>query len=85
MESENKDPKKTKPLAKEIAQLKTKLDKSRQDAGLGEGSSTSPAPDSPLNPATIIRQTYLRTLSRPPTDDELARCQTYFADAAKTA
>ena len=30
---------------------------------------------------TLIRQVYLRTVSRPPTDDEIARCTNYLAQA----
>ncbi|MFM7844306.1 MAG: DUF1549 domain-containing protein [Planctomycetota bacterium] len=35
-----------------------------------------------IAPEFIIRQAYLRTLSRYPTDDELQRCQQYMATAA---
>lgn len=35
-----------------------------------------------LDPVTLIRQSYLRTLSRQPTDEEITRCQQFLADAS---
>ena len=40
------------------------------------------ATPSPADVARIVRQAYLRTLSRPPTDAEAARAASYFAEAA---
>ncbi|QDU27819.1 hypothetical protein ETAA8_29100 [Anatilimnocola aggregata] len=35
-----------------------------------------------LEPITLIRQAYLRTLSRQPTDDEISRCQEFLASSS---
>ncbi|WP_425618847.1 DUF1549 and DUF1553 domain-containing protein [Anatilimnocola sp. NA78] len=35
-----------------------------------------------VDPVTLVRQAYLRTLSRQPTDDEIARCQQFLADSS---
>ena len=45
-----------------------------------KGSDPEPA-DLKIDESTFIRQAYLRTLSRLPTPDEVARCQTYLAQA----
>ena len=47
------------------------------DGEAKEGEAQQPA----IDRDTIIRQAYLRTLSRYPTDDELNRCQQYMASA----
>ena len=36
-------------------------------------------------PAALIREAYLRVVSRPPNDEEIARCQRYFRETATTA
>lgn len=36
-------------------------------------------------PATLVREAYLRVVSRPPTDKELARCVRYFDESTSTA
>jgi len=40
------------------------------------------AEPSPADLASIVRQAYLRTLSRPPTEAEAARAQAYFGETA---
>ena len=36
-------------------------------------------------PTTLIREAYLRVVSRPPNEEEIARCQRYFRETATTA
>jgi hypothetical protein len=47
-------------------------------AAQGEGSK-------PVDTANLIRTTYLRTVCRPPTAEEIARAQTHVAEASSTA
>lgn len=74
-----------------VKQLETRLVRLERQLEQQGNAAAEPAPEKP-QPATaeltghdsqaLIREAYLRTLSRPPTADELAQCQEYFTAAA---
>lgn len=70
------DKDRTKRLEARIAALE-------RDAEKGEAAEAPPAEASPkMSSDEIVRQAYLRTLSREPTGDELIRCREFFASSS---
>jgi len=67
---------------KALAAARAALDAARRAAG--ERPSAEPAPPAPPPDeiARIVRQAYLRTLSRPPTEAEASRAASYFGETA---
>ncbi len=61
-------------LEERLAELKKAGDKGKEVAASPDGVN--------VDPATLVRQIYLRTVSRPPTDDEMTRCQQFLADSS---
>jgi hypothetical protein len=71
---------------KALAQAEAALAAARRDARIdqrptppAEAGATAPAP---ADVARIVRQAYLRTLSRPPTEPEASRAASYFSETA---
>jgi len=61
-------------IEERIAELKKAGDSKKVVAEQPEGVN--------VDPVTLVRQAYLRTLSRQPTDDEIARCQQFLVDSS---
>ena len=70
----DKNEEQVKRLEERIAQLKPPEKEKVEVAAAPEGVN--------IDPATLVKQAYLRTLSRYPTDDEMARCQQFLADSS---
>lgn len=70
---------KTAAQAKKIEERLAQLEKGGADAA-----KVADAGDLALEESEIVRQAYLRTLSRLPTADEQDRCLSYLADAEST-
>ena len=66
-----KDEDQAKRIEERIAELKRSEKEKAEVAASPEGVS--------VDPATLVKQAYLRTLSRYPTDDEMTRCQQFLA------
>ncbi len=77
LEGNEKQADRLKKLKAELASMEERAAKFRE---VGET-----APVKPVDATTLIRQAYLRTVSRPPTDAEVARAQAYFAEAGDLA
>jgi hypothetical protein len=65
----------------QVARLQERIDDLRKASQDKQDAAKQPEGVN-LDPVALIRQSYLRTLSRPPTDDEIARCQQFLADAS---
>lgn len=70
----------------QVARIKERLEQLEKVAQQLDGQETPPAaPPAALEPPQIVRQAYLRTLSRYPTDDEVARCVEFLAASPNPA
>lgn len=70
----DKDEKQIERIEERIAELKRAGKEKAEVAAQPEGVN--------IDPVTLVKQAYLRTLSRYPTDDEMARCQQFLADSS---
>ncbi len=69
-----KDEDQTKRIEERIAELKRAEKEKAEVAAQPDGVN--------IDPVTLVKQAYLRTLSRYPTDDEMTRCQQFLADSS---
>ena len=70
---------------KRIEQIRRELEAAKERAGQLREVSDKPASLAPQDAEGIIRQAYLRTLTRLPTDEEARRAEAYFAEAGDLA
>lgn len=69
----------------QVARIKTRIEQLEKGGGDAEEKTDDAAPVPTLDPATIVKQAYLRTLSRYPTDDEMTRCVEFVTTAENPA
>lgn len=69
-----KDKEQIQRIQERLAELEKAGDKREEVAAQPDGVN--------VDPVTLVKQAYLRTLSRYPTDDEMARCQQFLADSS---
>ncbi len=69
----------------QVARLKLRIEQVEKAAGASEEKKVEEPAAPTIDAPTIVRQAYLRTLSRYPTDDELTRCVEFIGASPNPA